>query len=226
MKRYIDMNEISDGKLYTGEDMVKADCLGCKGCHQCCSGMGQSVIIQPLDIHRLTMGLHTTFEALTGTYIELGMADGLILPNLIMNKETDCCNFLNDEGRCAIHDFRPSFCRLFPLGIYYESDGSFKYFLQTKECPVPSKAKVRVRRWIGETDMAAYESYVTCWHGFLENCRTKLPALNDDNRRLLCTYILKFFYMTPYGNDFYTVFYNRIQKFSGVLEAFSAEDHK
>lgn len=223
MKRYINMEEISDGKLYTAEDMVKADSLGCIGCHQCCSGMGQSVIIQPLDIHRLMAGFQTTFEALTGKYIELGMADGLILPNLIMNSETDCCNFLNSEGRCSVHEFRPSFCRLFPLGIFYEN-GGFKYFLQTKECPVPSKAKIRVRRWVGEPDMAAYEAYILCWHDFLENCRRKLADLSDDNRRLLCTYILKFFYMTPYGNDFYTVFYNRIKKFWGVLEEFSEED--
>ena len=31
MKRNIDMNEISDGKLYELNDMVKADCNDCKG---------------------------------------------------------------------------------------------------------------------------------------------------------------------------------------------------
>ena len=32
MKRDIDINEISDGKLYGPNDMVKADCGDCKGC--------------------------------------------------------------------------------------------------------------------------------------------------------------------------------------------------
>ena len=31
MERNIDMKEVSDGKLYTSNDMVKADCGGCQG---------------------------------------------------------------------------------------------------------------------------------------------------------------------------------------------------
>lgn len=222
MKRYINMDDISDGNFYTGESMVKAGCHGCEGCHLCCTGMGQSIILQPLDIHRLSAGLHKTFEELVGAYIELRMADGLILPNLVMQPENDSCSFLDAYGRCKIHAFRPSFCRLFPLGIYYDDNG-LHYFLQTKECPVPSKTKVRVRQWLEEDNMAAYEAYTLCWHDFLEDCRKLLDSLNDENRRLLCTYILKFFYMTPYGNDFYTIFNERIQKVSLVLDTFRQE---
>ena len=39
MLRDIDLNEISDGRLYTANDMVKADCMGCQGCASCCQGM-------------------------------------------------------------------------------------------------------------------------------------------------------------------------------------------
>ena len=46
MKRYVSLEEISDGRLYGGNDMVKADCHGCKGCHKCCTGMGNSVILE------------------------------------------------------------------------------------------------------------------------------------------------------------------------------------
>ena len=35
MKRKIDMSEISDGKLYTANDMVRADCHDCEGCSAC-----------------------------------------------------------------------------------------------------------------------------------------------------------------------------------------------
>ena len=31
MRRDVDLNEISDGKLYTSNDMVKADCYDCRG---------------------------------------------------------------------------------------------------------------------------------------------------------------------------------------------------
>ena len=32
MERNIDMKEVSDGRLYTSNDLVKADCGGCEGC--------------------------------------------------------------------------------------------------------------------------------------------------------------------------------------------------
>lgn len=38
MNREMDMAEVSDGKLYGLDDMVKADCAGCEGCHACCTG--------------------------------------------------------------------------------------------------------------------------------------------------------------------------------------------
>ena len=44
MRRNVSLEEISDGKLYGSNDMVKADCQDCKGCCDCCTGRGDSVI--------------------------------------------------------------------------------------------------------------------------------------------------------------------------------------
>lgn len=52
--------------------------------------------------------------------LELNVVDGIILPNLRMNGTREVCSFLNEEGRCSIHPYRPGICRLFPLGRYYE----------------------------------------------------------------------------------------------------------
>lgn len=46
MRREVDINDISDGKLYELDDMVKADCGGCNGCFSCCMGMGESIILE------------------------------------------------------------------------------------------------------------------------------------------------------------------------------------
>ncbi len=81
MLRDINLNEVSDGKLYGINDMARADCNGCKGCSSCCQGMGHSIILDPLDICRLTYGLHKTFEELLNQSIELNVVDGIILPN-------------------------------------------------------------------------------------------------------------------------------------------------
>ena len=39
MERQIDMNEVSDGRCYTANDLVRADCGGCQGCSACCRKM-------------------------------------------------------------------------------------------------------------------------------------------------------------------------------------------
>ena len=64
MKREMDMTEVSDGKLYGLDDMVKADCHDCEGCCDCCQGMGDSVILDPYDVHRLSVGLKKPVEQL------------------------------------------------------------------------------------------------------------------------------------------------------------------
>ena len=47
MRREVSLEEISDGRLYELNDMVKADCQDCAGCHDCCEGMGDSVVLDP-----------------------------------------------------------------------------------------------------------------------------------------------------------------------------------
>ena len=116
MKRNVSLADISDGRLYSENDMVKADCHGCVGCHKCCQGMGTSIILDPYDMYRLTIGLGKTMPELLATALELNVVDGVILPNLKMVGDEEQCAFLDEDGRCSIHAYRPGICRLFPLG--------------------------------------------------------------------------------------------------------------
>ena len=86
------LEEISDGKRYGLNDMVRAACNDCAGCSSCCEDMGESIILDPLDIYELTKNLNTTFENLLKEQIELHVADGMILPNLKMT-DKDVCPF-------------------------------------------------------------------------------------------------------------------------------------
>jgi hypothetical protein len=83
--------------------------------------MGNSVVLDPMDLFRLTAGTGLSAEALLADKIELNVVDGIILPNLKMSGGSETCAFLNEEGRCSIHPYRPGICRLFPLGRYYET---------------------------------------------------------------------------------------------------------
>ena len=116
MKRNVSLAEISDGRLYKASDMVKADCGGCNGCSRCCHGMGNSIILDPYDVYRMTTGMGKSMQELLAASVELNVVDGVILPNLKMQGTEEACAYLDEEGRCSIHPYRPGICRLFPLG--------------------------------------------------------------------------------------------------------------
>ena len=190
MERRIELAEISDGKLYGAEDMVKADCGDCEGCSACCQGMGDSIL--------------------------------LILPYLKMTGEKEACSFLNSEGRCSIHTFRPGFCRLFPLGRLYEN-GSFRYFLQIHECRKENRTKVRVRKWLDTPDFAAYEQFISDWHYMTKELGERIRSLGAEGQeksKKICLYVLNRFYMEPYGETkgFYEEFYRRLEQAKKDLE--------
>ena len=220
MKRNVILEEISDGNLYEANDMVKADCQDCKGCSDCCQGMGDTVILDPLDVHRLCAGLKKSPEELLGSALELGITDGNILPHLAMRGEQERCVFLNTEGRCSIHDIRPGFCRLFPLGRYYTEDG-FKYILQIHECKKKNRSKIKVKKWLDTPNLKQYEKFVLDWHNFLLDVQEVFYETEDETLvKNLNMYVLSRFYYTPYkeDEDFYLQFYVRLEEAKKLLE--------
>ena len=98
MEREVSLEDISDGKLYGINDMVRADSGGCEGCSACCRGMGSSIILDPLDMFRLSGNLGMTPEQLLSGPLEVNMVDGIILPNIRMTGRDEACSFLNGEA--------------------------------------------------------------------------------------------------------------------------------
>lgn len=211
MKREIDLNEISDGRLYTANDMVKIGCNDCSGCSECCRTVGDTIHLDPYDIFQLEQGLGIGFEELMAGNLELGVVDGIICPHLRM-REKEGCVFLNPEGRCSIHGHRPGFCRMFPMGRIYQEQG-FKYFVQVHECPYPNKTKVKLRKWLGIPALESYERYIREWHAFVrEVVRIIEETENQEIIKKLNMYVLNQFYVNRYDirKDFYPQFYGRL----------------
>lgn len=220
MRREVRMEDISDGKLYRAEDLVRAGCGGCEGCSACCRHMGESVILDPLDIYNLNIGAKVGLGELFSRYLELHVVDGVILPTMKMTGEDEACGFLNEEGRCRVHAHRPGLCRLFPLGRFYE-DGGFRYFLQTGECQKKNRSKVRVSHFIDIPDLKANEAYVADWHYFLLDAQRYVQGCGDQERaKQVNLEILNRFFLTPYqgGRDFYGQFYERFQAIQKMRE--------
>ena len=182
--------------------------------------MGESIQLDPLDIYNLTIGLNTTFEQLLAGAIELNVVDGVILPNLNMNNTKESCHFLNEEGRCTVHAFRPGICRLFPLGRFYENH-DFKYFLQVHECKNSSKTKVKVKKWIDTPNLEENKKFVIEWHYFIDDVQKRIAELKSEELiKKIDLFILQHFFMERYSTEeyFYVQFHNRLEKAKKIIE--------
>lgn len=217
-----DLLEISDGKLYGNNDMVKISCHDCAGCSSCCQDMGESIWLDPYDIYQLTKNLGKTMEELLAKEVELHVEDGLILPNIKMVGEgVPQCSFLNEEGRCSIHVFRPGYCRLFPLGRNYEED-KLSYFVLKDACPAPNKSKVKINKWLSVPNLKAYENFLVEWHGLTKKLRRfyEEHSQEDAVMKAINMKCLQVFYLTPYGTeDFYAEFAERKEEVEAFLSS-------
>lgn len=214
MRRNVSLEDISNGRLYDDNDLVRADCRGCEGCSDCCRGMGKSILLDPYDVYRLTTGLGRPFADFLEREIELGVVDGYILPNLRMSGEGEACAFLDAQGRCSIHALRPGICRIFPLGRIYEN-GAFRYFLQTKECRAV-RSKIKVSKWIDTPMQDRNRAFVTDWHYLLGDVEERLRQSEDDIfKKNLNMLLLQNFFLMPYDGkrDFYEQYEERKEDF-------------
>ncbi|MDE7282525.1 MAG: YkgJ family cysteine cluster protein [Lachnospiraceae bacterium] len=214
-------------KLYGLNDMAKAGCNDCKGCFECCQGMGQSIVLDPYDIWQIECGLNCTFAELLQEkeLIELNIEDGLILPNLKMQGAMEKCGFLNGEGRCSIHAYRPGLCRLFPLGRNYENH-NLQYFLLEDACTNSTSAKVKIKKWLDIPDSRRYEEFLINWHDLRRILKEKIADLKIDVKAGLSDMdimkeinmkFLHIFYETQYlADDFYRQFDERTALFSSM----------
>ncbi len=232
MKRNVNLEDISDGKLYGLNDRVEADCKGCGGCHLCCTGMGDSVRLDPYDVDRMTVALDKSMSDLVKEgKIGFSPAGRLLLPHLMMDRgEEEACGFLSGEGRCTIHPVRPGFCRLFPLGRLYDEMG-VRYFLQVKECPHPNRGSAKVKFCLGEKDPWSYQRFVLAWHDLLaelEHCLEKgllllKPAQQASWLESMLAHFVEVFYGKKYQPSFFSDFYARMEQYERQLTAYMAE---
>ena len=173
MKRNVDINAISDGRLYSsggyGESrtaMTVRDVRNAAGAWE----------VRLFLIRWISGGCteesKRIFSALMGeNYIELGVVDGMILPNLKMDGARDACPFLDDAGQMLSAQLQTGgSADCFPLeGITRRA--AFKYFIQIHEWPEKKTVgKVKIKKWLGIPNLKAYESYIMAWHDFLNEC--------------------------------------------------------
>ena len=212
------LEEISDGKLYDIEEIVKADACGCDGCNDCCIDVGNLVVLTPFDVHEMVNYLGVGFDELIGNKIELRENNKILLPYLKMQDSNKHCSFLNQEGRCTIHSKRPNICRLFPLGRVYKDD-DFKYFLQVGNCPKEELKDVKVSDWIGIENYDDNKRLILEWYKFIKALTFRLKFVRDEKELEEINEILldSCYRIKVEEGNFYSVFFENLPKIKNRL---------
>ncbi len=205
-------------KYYTLQDMARIGCQDCKGCHACCQGMGDSVVLTPYDVHVLSIQLGFPVDALFAEWLTLSVVDGLPCISMAMNGPGERCRGLDEHGRCGIHAFRPAICRLYPLGREYTKD-NIRYFVLEDGCPAAVKSKVKIAKWVERPEFKEHEQFLIQWHSFKKRCMARLAEQPDETyHKQVLLYVLQLFYRKPYeGGNFYKDFLGRVAEAEGVL---------
>lgn len=204
--------------LYSGNDMARLGCNECRGCSSCCRGMGQSIILDPYDFFMLQKVTGQTFAQLMQDKIELHVEEGLILPSVKMQEESDACGFLDRDGRCSIHAYRPGLCRLFPLGRNYDERG-LNYFLLEDACQIQNRTKIKIKKWLEIEVLSKYEDFLIAWHNLRKEVQVRIVERRSDSyTQKINVKLLEVFYQKPYDveKDFYSQFEER--KLINIME--------
>ena len=91
--------------------------------------MGKSIILDPIDLFHLKQGTNKDFAQLLDREIELNVVDGMILPNLKMDEDTDACPFLDErKGDARSMHFERESAVCFPWEDYMRKMDSDIFF--------------------------------------------------------------------------------------------------
>lgn len=224
MKKIDDLMTISNGRLYTEKDHVKADTSGCANCHACCVGIDGMVELNPFDFYQLQTATKLNIQALNEHHIAYVLDGKLMIPHLKTIGSEERCTFLDAHNRCAVHAHRPSTCRLFPLGrVYTDAPNDFKYFLQIGACVKPILKLIPVEKWIAIDDYAENKRFILSWYQIMKALKFRLRFERDDQAaNALSSYFLStFFNIVPHAEEtFYEAYYRLLpeaKKTLGIL---------
>lgn len=139
----------------------------CRKCGKCCTHQ-HSIVFTARDIFMIAKKLGVTPQKVVEEYADvyIGVGSNIPIVNMVPRGKREECPFLED-GKCSIHDSKPTACALYPLGRAMTGDltgkeKSVKYFLQDTDCG--SRKQVHtVREWLGRFNIPENDEFFFLW---------------------------------------------------------------
>ena len=163
----------------------------CRKCGKCCTHQ-DTILFNTRDIFNIARKLQLTpaevIEKFAETYI--GSASKIPVVHMVPRGKNEVCPFLN-EGRCSIHDCKPTVCALFPLGRvvinktalegrFDDSDLEFevRYMLNDIDCG--SRKQIHtVREWLARFGIPEQDEFFLLWSKVTIKIRGMIVKLEE-----------------------------------------------
>ncbi len=132
--------------------------FSCDGCGECCKNR-DDILLNAYDIFRLSKGLNMSDSQIIQMYCEIYIGPTSNIPIVRVRFENGVCGFLKNN-RCTIHAFKPSVCKLYPLGRGMEGEsGNVFYLNQDVSCG--GKKIQLVKEWVKGLDEEVFVTWST-----------------------------------------------------------------
>jgi Fe-S-cluster containining protein len=170
----------------------------CRRCGKCCIHQ-DTILFNTRDIYSIAKKKGMTMQQVVESYTEVYIGGNSRIPivHLLSNGPKGACPLLAD-GRCSVHDCKPTVCALFPLGrvVMGEKIGEpiedldklqVKYILNDYRCGSAKRVNT-VRSWLAKFGIAEHDEFYLLWNKVvmsltptimkLEKHKVSVPVLN------------------------------------------------
>lgn len=162
----------------------------CRRCGKCCIHQDM-IIFNARDIFNIAKKKGMTMQQVVEAYTEVYIGRNSRIPiiHLLSNGPKGACPLLAN-GRCSVHDCKPTVCALFPLGrvaINRTDDQApgegemptIKYILNDHSCGSAKKVNT-VRSWLAKFGIPEQDEFYLLWNKVLMSLTPAVMKLEEE----------------------------------------------
>ena len=162
----------------------------CRRCGKCCIHQDM-IIFNARDIFNIAKKKGMTMQQVVEAYTEVYIGRNSRIPiiHLLSNGPKGACPLL-ENGRCSVHDCKPTVCALFPLGrvALNSKDGQplkegetpeVKYILNDDSCGSAKKVNT-VRSWLAKFGIPEQDEFYLLWNKVLMSLTPAVMKLEEE----------------------------------------------
>ena len=186
------MMQTGEGIEHLEEHLLNLDSefrFKCRRCGKCCIHQ-ETIIFNARDIYNIAKKKGMTVQEVVNAYTEayIGRNSHIPIVHLLSNGPKGACPLL-ENGRCSVHDCKPTVCALFPLGrviigakfggpIEDLDNLQVKYMLNEHSCGSAKRVNT-VRSWLARFGIPEHDEFYLLWNKVLMSLTPAIMKLEE-----------------------------------------------